>query len=408
MKVLVVSPYPPKRDGIGEHTQKLVRALRAHPDVDVEVVTFCRPVADDPARDAADGVHRLLSARPSAFRSTMAMMRHTRPDVVHYQFAIPAFGLAGFGAIAAGLWTRRRIGTRLVFTFHEARREVELLRGVGRLLYRALVAIADGVVVHTEEVRDLVVGSFGADERVVWLTPLGAAPPAPESVEPRVLDEVRRRYGVDERPFALCFGYLHPDKGIQYLVEAAALLQRRSATIDRGLDVLVAGAVRPRSGLFRWFETKDHAYELQLRDAVERHGLGDQVRFVGFVPHDDVPALYAAARVVVVPFITVTQSSVLSTATVVGTPVIASDLPGLRETLGDGGILVPPRDPDALADALEAIASDDALVGSLRNRQRRRGAMIGLSNVAAELVGIYDHVVNSTRSVDVQVALDGR
>ena len=403
MRVLMVSPYPPKRDGIGEHTQKLVQALRAQPDVDVEVLTFARPAADQVTAD----VHRLLSARPSALRATFRLIRRTRPEVVHYQFAIPAFGLAGFGAIVAGVWARRRFGTRLVFTLHEARREIELLRAPGWLLYRALVRIADGVVVHTEEVRDLVVRSCGADERNVWLMPLGAAPPAAALVEPGVVDEVRRRYGMSERPFALCFGYLHPDKGIEYLVEAAARRRELSPNVGDDLDVLIAGAVRPRSGLFRWFERKDHEYESALKRAVERHRLGDHVRFVGFVPHDDVPALYAAARVVVVPFTTVTQSSVLSTATVVGTPAIASDLPGLRETLGDGGILVPPGDAGALADALETVAVDDQLVEHLRERQRRRGASISLTRVAVELVGVYDHVVATVLSTQPQVALDG-
>ena len=66
---------------------------------------------------------------------------------------------------------------------------------------------------------------------------------------------------------------------------------------------------------------------------------------------------------------------------------------------------MPPGDPDAIADALERLAVDDRLVDQLRERQRRRGATIGLANVAGELVRIYEHVTGSAPTIDLSVAL---
>lgn len=395
MRVVMVTPYPPKPDGIGEHTRMLVHALSSFDDVGVDVLTLRRPAPDRPEPH----VHRSLSVAPWAAWATMRMLRRARPDIVHIQFAVPALGLSGLGAVVAGAWVRRTCGTRLVITLHEVRRELDLLRGVGRGVYRFLVALADVVVVHTSEARDLVVRECGAHPDAVVLTPLGAEPPVDELVESAVLADVRSRHGLTNRPVALCFGYLHPDKGIEHLVEAVERLRSRSLSGADDFDVVIAGAVRPRSGVFRLFGLKDRAYESELRESVQAAGLSDQVRFVGFVPRDDVPALFTLARTVVMPCRKVTQSSVLGSVIAAGTPVIASDLPGLRETLGDAGILVQPGHPDEIADALSAVVSDDRFASELRGRARRRSDAISLATVAASLRDVYGDLVGECPGV---------
>jgi glycosyltransferase involved in cell wall biosynthesis len=404
MKVVMVTPYPPKADGIGQHTHGLVRELRSLEGHEVEVLTLRSTATDEPGAV----VHRLLSVDPRSVGASVDMLRQARPDVIHVQFAIPALGLANVSAVIAGVRARRALGSRLVFTLHEVRRELDLLGGVGRVLYRRLVALADGTLVHTDEARQLVVGECRPAGRPVWQTPLGASAPRPELTTPAVIEEVRARYRVGDRPFALCFGYLHPDKGIEHLIEAVARLRSTMPSRGRDFDVLIAGSVRRRSGVFRGFERWDRAYAADLQRRVDRHGLAQQVRFVGFVPDQDVAALFTAARVVVVPCTKVTQSSVLSSATVAGAPVIASDLPGLRETVGDGGILVAPGDPDALAAALASVMFDDRLAADLRDRQRRRVAAIDLATVAGALSGIYRELVAMpVRTTPSEVHADG-
>lgn len=391
MRVVFVTPFPPKPDGIGEHTSGLVDALRRVDGVRVDVLTSRRPEAEAPC----PGVHRILTADPRSTREAAAFVQGLRPDVVHYQFAIPAFGLAGLNAVAAGVRARRaQPDLGIVVTLHEVRRELDLLGPVGRRIYRALVGTADALVVHTSDARDLVVRECGADPRTVSVTPLGAPTPPPGSITAETMAAVRNRYRLTGhepggRPLVLCFGYLHPDKGTEDLIGAVARLRARGELPAAGVDVVVAGTVRPRSGVFRYFERKDREYELGLRRAVEHADLGDLVRFVGFVASPDVPPLFASARVAVVPYRKVTQSSVLGTATVAGVPVIASDLPGLREAVGDGGLLFRPGDPGDLARALGQVISDDTLAARLREHQKRRGAETEIDVVASELLGIY-------------------
>ena len=87
----------------------------------------------------------------------------------------------------------------------------------------------------------------------------------------------------------------------------------------------------------------------------------------------------------------------MSTATVAGVPVVASDLPGLREMLGSGGLLVPPGDPSALADALARVRDDDAFTLELRRRQRQRGEQMRFGRVAGELAARYASLLAGRR-----------
>jgi glycosyltransferase involved in cell wall biosynthesis len=389
MRIAMVTPYPPKLDGIGNHTRALVRALTATGEVDVDVLAQRQPVGDEPH------VHHVFSG-VSGTRAS-AVLRELRPDIVHIQFAIPALGPGALAAFRAARRMRADSGTRLVVTCHEVRRELDLLRGVGRLVYRRIVEAADLVVVHTEEAHRLLVTECGADPAQVVRLPLGAqaASPVDEHGDPRT---VRRALGLADRPFALSFGFLHPDKGTDVAIDAIAQLRDQDG-VD--VDLVVAGSVRPRTGVFRWFERADHAHERALRAAVERHRLGDRVRFVGFVPDHLVGPLFTAARAVVMPCTAITQSSVAGLASAHGAPVVASDLPGLREAFGGGALFAPVGDVDGLATALAALMRDDDLAASLSDAHVRRSGEVALPVVAAALVGAYRDVLAGEREPEV-------
>src|SRR5205085_10492010 len=79
------------------------------------------------------------------------------------------------------------------------------------------------------------------------------------------------------------------------------------------------------------------------------------VRIFGrYIPDDEVEALFKAADVAVLPYRSATQSGVTHAAYATGTPVITTDVGGLAETVlpGETGMVVPPEDPEALADAV--------------------------------------------------------
>jgi glycosyltransferase involved in cell wall biosynthesis len=140
----------------------------------------------------------------------------------------------------------------------------------------------------------------------------------------------------DEPPHLLYAGRLSPEKGVLDLVEAA-----------NGLPLVVAG-------------------DGPLRDRVPDA--------LGFVPHDELERLFARAAVVVCPSHREGFGVVCAEAMAHGRPVVATAVGGLRDLVLDGqtGLLVPPRDPAALREALERLLDDGELRVRLGRAARER------------------------------------
>lgn len=377
----MVGPYPPQPDGIGIHTRNLAEALA--PAAHVEVLTRCGPGI------GADGhrVMRVLSANPLCLFAATRALRRSAPDVLHYQFNIPALGLAWIWAILAGFLVRRSSGARLFITLHEVRRDTVLLGPVGPYMYRGLARVADVLVVYTSEARTLLVERCRIPGDEVAVMPHGA----PDSIrEPSKAERERllASLGLSGPPILL-FGYLHPHKGVEHLIAAIADLRRRDDAPLGDRQVLVAGTVRARRGLFRYFESKDRAYERMLHDAVEKGGLSDVVRFAGHVEQEDRDVLLKSAWCAVVPYVDATQSGVLNLLVAAGVPVVASRLPGLEETLGDAGLFVAPGSAPELADAIRRLARDPELHAALSARMRAVHESITFARVAELLIARY-------------------
>lgn len=150
-----------------------------------------------------------------------------------------------------------------------------------------------------------------------------------------------------EAPLIGCVGRLVPDKGQTYLLDAFELLRARHADAH----LLLAGVGTD---------------EERLRRRVSERGLSEKVHFLGF--REDVPDIMAALRVLVLPSVDCDASSaVIKEAMAVGTPVVATDIGGASEILSPGpsGVVVPPADAGALAEAIDRLLSDPVLARSL-------------------------------------------
>ncbi|WP_067482148.1 glycosyltransferase [Actinomadura hibisca] len=340
MRILFVTPYAPARDGIGTYSEVLGGALR-EAGHEVAVVAVRAAPGAPPEVIGALGA----SGASDGLRAAVARFK---PDVVHVQFAVPAFG-ARTPALLRWLDELGRGPVPVVSTLHEATRDTALLRGPGRALYRRIARRSDRLIVHTQGARDTLTGPIGVPADRVQVIPHFSTPP-PAAVTTAA--ELRTRFGLGDDRLLLAFGFIHVDKGLDDLVEALALLQRRDAGALRGVRLVVAGQVRPRSGPFRVFEARDRLHLARVRRMAARGGVAGRLVFTGFVPDGDIAAWFDAAGAVVLPYRKAEQSGVANLAQAYGTPVIATTAGGLAELFAGSPWAVPPRSPDRLADAL--------------------------------------------------------
>jgi glycosyltransferase involved in cell wall biosynthesis len=367
--------------GTGAHVAMLA-ALAAHHGMAVSVLGpgdvgrrfFTRQAAAErPAPGARIFAPVEISSRPRPVRDLAAvlrlrrLLRRLRPDVVH------AHGLRA-GALTAvaltGTATRpsRDAGPALVVTVHNAPAARGWPAAVYSLLERLTARRATAVTWVSADLGERMRRRGASDGgRALVPAPPGVPPTAGE------VARVREDLAGPGQPVVLAAGRLTAQKGFGVLLAAA----RRWRGADPRPLVVVAGD-GPLAGPL-------------ARQAVEE---GLPVRFLGH--RLDMPALLAAADVVVVPSLWEGQPLLVQEAMAAGRPLVASRCGGIPGLTGeDGALLVPPGDAGALAAAVCTVLADPALAARLSSAARRRAACLpGPEEAFAAAAAVYRRVTN--------------
>lgn len=264
-----------------------------------------------------DDVRLRADVDPIAFGEVVARLARIRPRILHTHLVhADVYGQLA-GAIAQ---VPLRLSTKHGFNeFREGRWFGLADRTVGSLAH-VHIAISQGLARYLAETE-------GFREEAFEIVHYGIA--AGDSASPYAGTE----------PRLLCVGRLIPIKG--HLVLLRALARARARVPGVTLDIAGRGPLEPA--------LKAYAREL---------GLGEAVRFLGFV--SPVQEAIERAAIVVVPSLGEGFGMVALEAMERGRPVIASAVGGLPEIVADGetGLVVPPGEADALADAIVALAGD--------------------------------------------------
>lgn len=253
-----------------------------------------------------------------------------------------------FDAIAA-----RRLGLRVVATVHDVAALAD--RRPRPDLARHAFGAADRLIAHNPSTRDEIRRLFPGACPPIDVIPAGA--PEETSRDLPTRESARGALGLPrDAQILLSFGHVKQSKGLDGLLHAVAALRRSRPNAI----LLVAGRAHPEAAA-------------ALRERIRGLGLTDACRLLlEFVPHEEVPALFAAADVAVLPYRRAYQSSVLLLAMACGLPAVASDLPGMRDTIveGETGFLFPAGDDGALAAAIDRALADPARRASIARAAR--------------------------------------
>jgi glycosyltransferase involved in cell wall biosynthesis len=229
------------------------------------------------------------------------------------------------------------------------------------------VARADLILADSENTRQDLLRFKGADPGKVKVLYLGVEPHFHPIEDRPFLEAVRTRYKLPERFFFMA-GTIQPRKNLPRLFEALAGLRE-----EQRIPIVVAG----KPG---WL------YQ-DTFDAVERLGLQKWVRFLGFVPDEDLPALYnLALALTYVPLYEGFGLDVLE-AMACGSPVLTSSTSSLPEVTGDAAVLVDPTDVAAIRGGLRRLLEDAELRSRLRQAGLERAKRFTWDRAAERLLG---------------------
>lgn len=362
--------------GVGRYTAQLAKLT------DVDVVPFA---ARHPRSEVDAALERFgVTGRPPALQPLPrpllyeAWHRLGRPalrvgpvDVVHApSVAVPPRGRAP-----------------LVVTVHDAAPELfpEAFPARGLRFHRqglaATAARAELVITVSHAAAAEITDRTGIAPDRVRVVPNGVdAPP----IDPVAAAAARARLGVGDRPYVLWVGSLEPRKNVGTLVAAMARLAHRTAGNDP--------ALRPRlvlAGYPGWLSEG-------VVGAGDRTALGDDLVEVGPVPEADLWALHEGAALLAFPSVHEGFGFPAVEAMAVGTPVVCSDIPVLREVAASAAWYVPARDVGAWADAIGALVADPAARQAAAAAGRARAARFSVAAHLAGTVAVYREAAGSS------------
>ena len=191
----------------------------------------------------------------------------------------------------------------------------------------------------------------------------------------------RREFDIpDSCPLIAMIGNIYPTKGHLDFLRAAAIIKRH---FPEAHFVIVGER----------FESR-RKYVAEVEGEVRRLGLSERLTFTGF--RGDIPAILSAIDILVHPSLSESFGMVPAEALAAGKPVVATAVGGVKEIVIDNqtGILVPPRDPAAIAKGVVSLLEQPDLAESLASRGKERvGRLFSTERCAAEHEKVYRAVL---------------
>ncbi len=374
IKIVFVTNYPPRRGRLSEYALNLIDELQKCPSVShIDIIT---EVSSNEVTRISDKVtlHPVWkSDSPLSFILILKKIIALKPDIVHFNIHMAVFGqsrISNFVGLSLPFLSMI-IGFKTIVTMHNFVDKIDIkktgfkdtfINRLSAFLVTKLIASSSAVTLTMKSHTDFFNKRYHCKKAVT--IPHGTWNNSSYTQEQ-----------VCEKDSILYIGHSGPSKDINLLFDTFNILERK----HRGLKLIVAGTSHP-----------NHPHYL---DKYRKNA--DNVFFTGYVPEDQLQALFEKANAVILPYHTCTGTSgIAHLASSFGTPIVATDLPEFRELTKEGcGLLVSAHNPQALASRVEEIIDNPRLALELKERNITFAASRSWNIVAEHFCSLYEELL---------------
>lgn len=377
----VTGEFPPMQGGVGDYTREIGLAL-AELGCEVHVLTLQQ---GGPVPGLT--VHPVIQRwNWGCYRPILSRVRRHRPDVVHVQYQAAAYRM--HPAINFAPWILHRLGADrplTAVTFHDLRVPYLFPKAgpVRRWVVNSLARSSDMAITTNQEDLERLQKVLGTPPALI---PIGSniAPSLPAGFD---RDSWRAHLGIDPGDLLLgFFGFINARKGVEALLHAVAMLVADPETSLCPRILMIGG----KTGAS---DPTNVAYLMRIEALVDELGLENHIVWTGFLPSEEVTACFKATDFCVLPFRDGVSflHGTFHAALAHGVPIITTfprvNLPELVD--GENICLVPPDQPQALAQAIADLATQPQLQHRLAAGAETLSEQFRWENIASSTLELY-------------------
>ena len=365
--ITLLTDYPPMKGGIAGYAGELVRLLKK--EIDVHVISFKEVKGEDYVDNFLFDKRKIRKYVRSRVLSEIIAIPYwiyagarlmfkvfrNKSDVVHLQYEIGTFHVL----VLPFLLLLRLFGVKTVVTHHEH---------YGNALDRLsnfFIRHFDAIIVHTKEHRKALLRARIKPSKI-RVIPFGIRPF--KSIPSRKNHQT-----------ALIMGYFLPRKGYVQAIHAFAKVV---GDLPKA-KLLIAGEPAPSKA--------GRAYYRKMVQAIKQHNLGANVSFLGYVQEKDFSKLFSKVDVVLMPYVSITQSAALFDTLAYCKPVIASNIPGFSEFIQEGvnGHLVNPKDSKDFSKKILSLLGSHEKAKRIEKNNKKLLEKYGWDNIINKYIEVY-------------------
>ena len=291
------------------------------------------------------------------FKEFIKNINMFKPDVIHLQLGIVNLALLPF---------LKRYP--LVVTFHDVKLHMGEERLRSEIVRYFIRKYSNQIIVHGEKLKEQMIKEYNLPSEKVHAITIGEHEVAP-------FKKYERKDLKEGGNLILFFGRIWKYKGLEYLIKAEPMITKEVP----GTKIIIAGTGE---------DFKKYEEMMPNRD--------NFIVYNYHIPYKEGAELFQRCSVVALPYIDASQSGVIPTAYGFKKPVVVTNVGAIPEIVDDGvtGFIVPPKNPEALADALVKLLKDDKLRKQMgENAYKKLKTDMSWDKIAEKTIEVYKEAI---------------